>query len=87
MFSILIFSVLTNDMLSRQIHEQVGGGSPDTSTDHLCVRPALMVTLLKVARSILGFTGKINKLLLLLLLLLYCFCCCGGEGGYHHHSK
>jgi len=58
MFSILIFSVVTNDMLSRQIHEQVGGGSPDTSTDHLCVRPDLMVTLLKVARSILGFTGR-----------------------------
>jgi hypothetical protein len=61
-------------MLSRQIHEQVGGGSPDTSTDHLCVRPALMVTLLKVARSILGFTEKQIIIIITEYKFAYKFC-------------
>lgn len=46
-----IFIVITYHVVS-------GVGSPMTSTDHLCVRPALMITDLNVLRSMRGFTVK-----------------------------
>lgn len=52
-------SVELNGMSSRQLQISSGAGSPLTSTLHLCVRPALIVTLLNVLRSILGLTEKV----------------------------
>lgn len=39
-------------------HTISGAGSPETSTDHLCVRPDLIVTCLNVFRSMRGFSTQ-----------------------------
>jgi hypothetical protein len=56
LISILSFSVLVSGISSLQLHDNSGSGSPETSTDHLCDLPALIVMLLNVERSMRGFT-------------------------------